>query len=323
MPNNISSIAGGFQEALAIVPSAAELSDSLTDLAGWDQLGIYESEPAMLQAWDLPRDARGREVLLGYQGSGSGYLRLVELDGVSQRPIRSHPQTWDTGGILDFNVRIDNMASRAHAFQEAGWYAVSDPVEWRFGDKLVSEWLTYGPGGLALALIERLDPPLPTGSIPSGLGHIFNSSQVVRDMSVALAFYEGALSFTKLLHIRQPLLSRPGANPLGIPHNLVAELDVEIAILSPSGEMEGSVELIRMHGLEGRDFSTMAHPPNIGMCALRFPVVDLNAVITGLEAGGVSAIYAPIETELPPYGGCRVMAVTAPDGAWLEFYQRL
>ena len=140
-------------------------------------------------------------------------------------------------------------------------------------------------------------------------------------METSLGFYEQVLGFDKFLHIRKPLLDAPGENPLGIPHNLVSELDVEIAILSPSGGMAGSVELIRMHGLEGRQFAPRSRPPNLGLLGLRFPVDDAAALADDLVSAGVELCYPPVELVLAPHGTVTMFAVRAPEGAWLEFYQ--
>ena len=256
------------------------------------------------------------------EGEQRGGLRLVELAGAgTQRAIRSNPQVWDTGGYLDLNIRVEDMESRREDFYRAGWRGTCDPVTWQFGDKTVCEWLTLGPDGLALAIIERLDPPLPPGAIPGGFGPIFNSTQTVADMAQSLDFYERVLGFTTFVHIRQPLMSEPSENVLGSPHNIIAESDVEIAILSPNGEMDGSIELIQMHGLKGRDFRDRARPPNLGLAALRFPVTDIAALHEHLVQAGVNIAFDPIEVDIAPGGRCQLMAAQAPEGAWLEFYQ--
>jgi hypothetical protein len=312
---------GGFQEAVVCVRDAAKVADELCQLCGWDVVVDIASDPRLLLAWGLPPGCSGREILLGARKKPTGQLRLLELKGVDQKSIRSNPQAWDVGGYLDLNVRVTNMASRFSEFSSARWYAASDPMQWIFGDKEVSEWLTFGPDGLALALIERLSPPLDAQQVPDRVGHIFNSSQMVSEMAPALAFYEDTLGFQKLLHLCQPLLPEPGPNILGIPHNFVDELDVEIAILSPSGEMDGSVELTQIHGLQGRDFSAQARPPNLGMLALRFPTNDLEALSQRLMSAGLSLAMAAVPVSFAPHGDCQMLAVQAPDGAWLEFYQ--
>jgi catechol 2,3-dioxygenase-like lactoylglutathione lyase family enzyme len=311
----------GFTESVAIVRGLRVIARQWCDLAGWNEGPETELDPALIAAWGLPASVQGAQIYCSPPTGVSGGLRLVELADCEQLDIRPNPQPWDCGGLLDLNVRVSDMSRRREQFRQAGWRGPSNPVEWMFGDKLVSEWLSLGPDGLAFALIERLDPPLPTSDRPEQIGAIFNSSQVVADMDASLEFYQQVLGFTCFLHIRQPLLEKPGENPLGIPHNLVSELETEIAILSPGGDMDGSVELIRMHGLEGRNFSARSRPPNLGLLGLRFPVADIDALARNLA--GRSLCYDTIEVELLPLGSCRMLGVQAPEGAWLEFYQRL
>lgn len=314
----------GFSESVAMVRDMEATAGEFCRLSGWHEVLRSDCSPALLQAWGLPPEAQGRECLLLASGEQRGGLRLMELSGAGpQTEIRPNPQTWDTGGYLDLNARVEDMPRRRAEFCASGWHGTSDPVTWQFGDKQVCEWLTLSPEGIALALIERLDPPLPPGSVPGGFGPLFNSTQVVRDMEESLAFYEHVLGFNKLLHICQPLMPEPAENVLGIPHNLVCELDSEITILSPGGEMDGSIELIRMHGLEGRDFRQNARPPNLGLLALRFPIGNISELRDALNQAGIAPAFEPVAVEILPIGPCQLMAVQAPEGAWLEFYQPL
>lgn len=314
----------GFSESVAVVRNVDATAEEFCRLSGWHEALRCDSSSGLLQAWGLPPEAQGRECLLLPLGEKRGGLRLVELSGVgSQTEMRPNPQSWDTGGYLDLNARVEDMPRRRAEFCASGWHGTSDPVTWQFGDKQVCEWLTLNADGIALALIERLDPPLPSGSVPGGFGPLFNSTQVVRNMEESLAFYERVLGFSKLMHICQPLMPEPAENVLGIPHNLVCILDSEIAILSPGNEMVGSIELIKMHGLEGRDFSENARPPNLGLLALRFPVSSISELRDTLEQADIAPAFEPVEVEIPPLGSSLMMAVQAPEGAWLEFYQPL
>ncbi|WP_170287335.1 VOC family protein [Halioglobus maricola] len=313
----------GFSESVVIVRDARSAADNWLQLSGWAERHQGAVPGSLLRAWGLADTCAGREVVLQQQDAVAGRLRLIELAGCEQEDIRPNPQTWDCGALLDLNVRVADMGQRQREFRAANWRGPSDPVAWRFGEVKVSEWLAMGEDGLAVALIERLSPPLPDDQLPDSVGPVFNSSQVVADMAVSLAFYEQVLGFDKFLHIRQPLLDAPGENPLGIPHNLVSELDVEIAILSPGGSMDGSVELIKMHGLEGRQFAARSRPPNLGLLGLRFPVQDAAALAQRLAGEGVEIPFAPTTLAFAPYGSVLMFAARAPEGAWLEFYQLL
>ena len=108
---------------------------------------------------------------------------------------------------------------------------------------------------------------------------------------------------------------------LGLPHELTTEIEREVWILHPEAVNDGSVELVQFHGLSGRDLAPRAVPPNLGIIMLRFPVDDLDALTTHLEANGMAAEGPVTTTQLEPWGEARQVSVRSPNGAWLDFYQ--
>ncbi|MEM6683072.1 MAG: VOC family protein, partial [Pseudomonadota bacterium] len=98
----------------------------------------------------------------------------------------------------------------------------------------------------------------------------------------------------------------------------------DVRIVNPAGkDNDGSIELLEFEGYTGRDFSSRAVPPNLGNLMLRFPVPDVDALARYLAGQGIKLEYQPIATTLAPYGKVKLMAIRAPDGAWLEFFQAL
>ena len=312
---------GGFREATATVQNARACVETLSGISGWEPIDSGELNPALLAGWGLDASVRGHHVLLRNPGDNRGYLRVQQLHGLTQEPIRSNPQTWDSGGIIDLNVRVIDLDDKFKRLRAAGWHSTADPVRWTFGASEVVEWIGIGPDGLAIAIIERLSPPLQGWDTLKAFSRVFNSSQIVTDMGRARAFYEGGLGFKKVLQQSTPLGHSPMANVLGIPHNLVPTVKVEIVILQPEGQMDGSVELVKFHGLEGRNFADNALPYNLGVGSLRFEVEGVDGLLATLTAAGWPVAMAPVGITLPPYGEVTIAAVTAPDSAWLEFFE--
>ncbi len=60
-----------------------------------------------------------------------------------------------------------------------------------------------------------------------------------------------------------------------------------------------------------------------GLAGLRFFVPEVMTLQARLAAGGVAPAAPPQIVVSPPDGPCRVFAVRAPDGAWLEFAERI
>ena len=105
-------IAGGYQEVVFSVSDVDRQAAFYRDVAGWELIHEGSTDPALLEAYNLPPDIRSREILLGNPGTERGYLRLIQFDGVARVQIRSNTQSWDTGGIFDVNTRVADMAKK-------------------------------------------------------------------------------------------------------------------------------------------------------------------------------------------------------------------
>jgi catechol 2,3-dioxygenase-like lactoylglutathione lyase family enzyme len=321
-------------------PTAAE-DDSGFSLSGWrevvvtvasieahqtffEEVGAWESRTPMADAsdqmafWGVP-EVEAKEIVIANPGTATGMIRLVEVAG-SHPQIRSNSQLWDTGGILDINIRVTDMETKFNELQRRGWQAAGDPVRFTFGPFEVTEWITRGPDGLTFALIERHKPTLEGWPHLKDFSRAFNATQVVDDLEPSLSFYRDVLGFKKYLS-HSGASSGDGSNVLGLPKNLAKEIVRDIWIGHPQGINEGSVELLAFQGVEGRDFSKQAVPPNIGMLSLRFPVTGLDAFIAHLQRHDVPIETAPTRMQLAPYGAVRMMAITAPNGSRLEFFE--
>ena len=76
--------------------------------------------------WGVP-DVAAKEIVIANKGTETGMIRLVEVAG-SHPQIRSNSQLWDTGGILDINIRVTDMETKFGELQRRGWQAAGDPV---------------------------------------------------------------------------------------------------------------------------------------------------------------------------------------------------
>jgi catechol 2,3-dioxygenase-like lactoylglutathione lyase family enzyme len=306
-----------------VVISVSDLDSQrsfLEQVAGWTQLDRGPLSHEILNAWGLDEAVTAEQVLMGNPGTQNGYVRLVRFAGAPQQQIRSSAQPWESGGILDINVRVLDMDRKFKQMQDRGWYGFSDPVHYTFGPFEVKEWVSFGPDGASFALIERIKPELEGWPELREFSRAFNSTQVVRDMPAALHFYRDILGFQKYIYHSGPS-EKPGPSVLGLPHNLATEINREVWVLHPTGTNEGSVELLQFDGLYGRDFAERAHPPNLGILMLRFPVKGLDALVGHLRDQGVSPVPNPLETKIAPWGTGRQVMVQAPDGALLDFYE--
>lgn len=309
----------GFTEAVEIVPDLNKAVAFYLQVSGWEVVDRSPVDANLKTLWNLPKAATFKQVVLANPGEDRGYLRLIEISNVEQRRIRSNTQAWDTGGIFDLNVRVRDMAQKSVQLQALGWQSDTAPLSFEFGPFEVTEWIVKSADGVGFALIERIKPTLEGWPHLKEFSRIFNSTQVVKDINVSLAFYREVLGFKSYLEHRGASKSA-APNVLGLPHNIATEIERSVYILHPEGLNEGSVELLQFHGATGKDVSALARPPNIGIVTLRFPVSNLPALIDKLKAHHVD-LQARTTMTLAPYGKVDVIAIKSPDNTWLEFYQ--
>ncbi|MCS6946648.1 MAG: VOC family protein [Steroidobacteraceae bacterium] len=315
----------GWLEAVVIVADAAPLRRFAREVAGWRELDRSPLPAPWKQFYGASaRDRAARTWLIGDATGRPGLLRLVQLDAAGAGVIRAGAMPWDTGGFLSLMTRSNRTAQVYDAAQRLGWNAFNDPVELRLVEPPVrlTNVVLRGPESICISVYERLEPRLPDEPDLRRLRRPFNAMQSVRDLHAARRFYVDVLGFTAISEgeffnsIRAP-------NNFGTPANLVVAQPLGFAILGPHRDGPTQVEIVQMRGVEGRDLAHRAVPPNRGLLGLRFPVRDLRAVQQRLVARQWPIERAPTDLTLPPWGRVRVLAVRSPDGAWLEFLEKI
>lgn len=314
----------GFDELIFSVFDIDRASAALVDVGGW-RLGETVPLPAdQLAAWGLPPHASGSQALLLPPTGERGRLRLVRFDGVERALIRPSQRVWDSGGIFDIDLFSRDVRTAYRRLQrDHGWTGLGEPTDYVIGPFDVTQVVAVGPDGLLLALIE---PREKAGMDLPEYGHFsraFNSTQLVRDMDAALAFYCGALGWQQTMVSDVVDAAEPGANVLGLPMPHAVGTRRRVAIVHPHGLNDGSVELMQICGMTGADYADRCTFPNVGLIALRLPVADAAAEASRLAANGVALRSAPRQQMLHGVGDVLSFAIRTPDGAVLEFYQRL
>lgn len=302
------------------VSSLETLSKDFIEVGAWSVLAEGPVDPSAIRAWRLAETVKAEQLLLGNPGTETGFVRLVRFDTAERAYMRPNARAWESGGILDINIRVKDMDAKYRELMRRGWQAHGDPLQFSFGPFVVREWITLGPDGMSVALIERIEPELEGWPHFRHFSRSFNSTQVVRDMDTALGFYRDVLGFQQYLY-HEGASKPPGENVLGLPYEAAMEVERKVWIGHPEGVNEGSVELIEFVGASGRDLAELAVPPNLGLLMLRFPVEGLDALAAHLSAAGVKIEQGPGLILLPPSGMARQISVRAPDGAWLDFYE--
>ncbi len=309
----------GFQEVIFCIKDAEAARLQYESITGWSTISDSSIAQDQLTFWNINTADKTRQIVLHNPHCNRGYLRLCQFDNLEQEYIRSSSQSWDTGGIYDVDVRVTNLGETFDLFRSFGWTAYNDPIEYVFGDFHISEVLVHGYEDIVFALIQRHQPELQGYPHLRKVSHIFNSSQIVTDIEKSKDFYINKLGF-KVYMDKVLKGTDKDENLFGVPQNIYQNIERKICILSPDGKNFGSVELIELDGIMGKDYSSRAHPPNLGIMTLRFPCRDVDNYkkrFSDEEIRGYGLV------DIPPYGLCKTLAIQSPDGAWLEFIELL
>ncbi|NNM00396.1 MAG: VOC family protein [Gammaproteobacteria bacterium] len=312
---------GPWQEAVISVRDLDAVAAFFERVAGYETIGGGQVDSRELTYYRLPAAASARYRLLRKPGTSAGYVRLVRYENVAQQPIRIGARAWDTGGFFSLMTRGRKLGTLYDEALAMGWHAESEPVQFDFGDIRLRNVVLKGPDGINIAVYERVRPQLQNWPPFERLTQPFNAMQMVRDADEAYAFYKDVLGF-EVFWRGDYLDPAAGPNNFGIPQNLVTEIPRRTAIMYPVAGETGRVEVMQFKGLDGRDVSARALPPNLGILSLRFPVSDLRARRGAIKAGGVGAYFRPARLPLPPYGNVEMFAVRSPDGALIEFFEQ-
>jgi hypothetical protein len=312
----------GFQEAVISV------RDLNAAVATWRDVGQFPvhcratAVPELARFWGVPRDTRIDQVVLKKAVSARGLIRLVKFNGLPQVQIRSSGMPWDTGGIFDLYMYVNNVDSVFERLGARGWQAYNDPVGYVLGPFDIREVMMRGPDGEVLVLMQRNAPAYDKAAFAAGegFGWPFNSALKSTDFQADKRLFAEQLGWKE--HLGGETLSEPpGENPSGLPWNLAQTEARVFAAYAPSEtDRNGSIQSIYLAGMTGKDFSSRARAPNRGLLALRVPVPDLDNFAREFQAKGGKISTPPVTLKLEPYGQVKILAITAPNGARIDFF---
>ena len=310
------------KEVLYSVGDLEKVKYFFHDYGGLEMVGNYHTHSSVLNFWDLDQKANSKEVLLQFDGHPTGLLRLIKFHGVKQQYIRSSQHPWDIGGIMDINLRVNEVAKTFEELRELGWHGLSDPLFQKMGPFELYDILMKGYDDTIVAFTHRTQPPLELKKgfrIPS---HIYNSSITVKDLKAARTFYEEGLGFS-LLNEYEVKKDSPQENMFGIPFNIIPEVTCSANIFSLDGTRDVVFQTIAFDGVEGKEFSQRAHPPNRGFLMYRCEVEGVMSYHKHLQEKGIKVHKSMSTLSIEPYGEVQCFALRSPNGVWWEFYEKV
>jgi hypothetical protein len=318
----------GFQEAVISVADLKAATETWREVGDFEVICRGKVDAALAEFWGVPKTTVIDQVVLRKKGKTRGFIRLVKFNGVPQEQIRSSGMSWDTGGIFDIYMYVDDVTAVFGQLRARGWQSYNDPVTYTLGPFTVTEVMMRGPNGEVLCLMQRDAPAydkaefgLVAGS-KKGFGWPFNAALVSADFAPGERLFGEILGWK--VHLSGDSKSQPpGDNPLGLPRNLAQSTSRKFAAYAPHPtDRNGSIQVLANVGIAGRDFSARAKAPNLGILALRVPVDDLAAFERDFTARGGQVADARRALTLAPYGPVDILSVIAPHGARIEFFSQ-
>lgn len=306
------------KEVIYSVGDLEKVKHFFCDYGGWEVLGKFKSSPEMLDFWNLPKTAEADEILIQFDKHPTGLLRLVKYNGVQQDYIRSSQKSYETGGIMDINLRVHNVQETFDDLREMGWHGLSDPLFQTMGPFQLYDVLMQGYDDIIVAITHRKVPKLVLKDGFKLPTHIYNSSIVVKDLAKARHFYEETLGYSLLNEYE---VKKEGENMFGIPFNVIPNVTCRANIFSVDGTRDVVFQTIEFDGVKGKDFAAKAIPPNRGFLTYRIEVEEnINAFYKHLQEKNIKFHQPLNEVNIAPYGKCHAFAVIDPDGVWWTFY---
>ncbi len=308
-------------EVVYSVGDMEKVKSFFCNYGGLTAVGTYATSASTINFWGLKKEAAGEETLIQFENHPSGKLRLVKFSNVDQKYIRSSQKPWDIGGIMDINLRVPEVAQTFNEIRDMGFHGLSDPLLQEMGPFKLYDILMQGYDDIIIAFTHRVQPPLelPIGfKIPS---HIYNSSITVKSIAASRDFYENALGFS-LLNEYEVKKEAPIENMFGIPINMIPNVTCKANIFSIDGTRDVMFQICEFEGVEGRDFSELAVPPNRGLLLYRCEVKGLEEYYDTLIKKEVKIHQHLQKVTIEPYGEINCFAVKSPSGVLWEFLER-
>ena len=290
------------------------------DYGGLSVVGDYQTDQSVLEFWGLDTAVTATEKLIRFEDHRAGSLRLIRYMGAEQKYIRSSQNPWDTGGIMDINLRVPEVAQTFNEIRDLGWHGLSDPLLQKMGPFELYDILMKGYDDIIIAFTHRVQPPLqlPKGyKIPS---HVYNSSLTVKNLEETQDFYVNQLGFS-LLNEYEVKKDAPIENMFNIPMNMIENVTCKANIFSLDGTRDVMFQACEFEGINGKDFSDLAMPPNRGLLLYRCEVENVKGYYNTLVAKEVQIHRHLQEIVIEPYGRVNCFALRSPEGVWWEFLE--
>ena len=314
----------GLQEMVVSVKFIDRTIKTYEQIADWEVAyrGLATADQA--EHWGLSTDVMIDQAVLRVPGTEKGYLRLVKFMNVPQVRIRSSARPFDTGAIFNFNALVKDLDGVFEVMRDNGFVGFADPTYYTIFGKKYGGAMLRGHDGVVINLLLRVNDPYADIPPFTKMSHVVNATQMVDDYEESLEFFRDKMGW----HVKWeavPEWPEDGSNNMSIPNNLLLDGTVKERaasfIFAPDAD-GGSIEIFEFDGASGADFSSRAHPPNLGVLMYRVHVPELEAYAEKLADNSVKVIRPMSSLNVALYGQVKAMVIEAPSGAWIELFEQ-
>jgi len=310
-----------WQEVVVSVSNIDQTARFFTEIGGYQTVWQGSMSADELAAWGLPDGASAHALVLKQANRSEGYIRLVNFKDTGPKvPTRPGARAWDTGCYFSLMVRMKDMSAVYDDAIKMGWWTETPITELQFGKSHLNIVIFKGPDGIQVQSYERLNRPIPA-TFPDfeRFSAPFNLMQMVRDKNQTMAFYKNVLGFDVFFDGPPTKSEKPVNMPLGIPKSLTTEVAYHAGIVYPTAGPVGRLESIEIIDIDGNDYASRCHAPNLGILAVRFEVPNVDATVAKLAEQDY--LVTAKSANISPYGNVNLINLKSPDGANLQFYQ--
>ena len=308
------------REILYSVGDMNKVSEFFEGYGGWNRVGRYETSRHTMQFWNLPDSCTAEEILIQSHHVPNGQIRLIKFNNIDQKHIRSSQQPWDTGGIMDINLRVHEVESSFDALREMGFHGLSDPLCQEMGQFKLYDCLMKGYDDTIIAFTHRLKPPMDLPAPIKLPTHVYKTTITVKNLAEAKSFYTDILGCDVLSEYSVKKDS-PQENMFGLPFNLADKVSCNAVILSIHGGKDTDFQIVEFDGVSGKDFSDRAMPPHRGFVLYRVEVENIAEYYREIQMKGGKIHNQMTEMQVEPYGNVQCFSVKSPNGVLWEFFE--
>ena len=310
--------------ATASVSDIGRTAQFFQEIGGYERVAGCRLQDGELSAHGLPPGAAGEALILRAPGSVGGLVRLVRFEDAGARvPMRPGSRAWDTGCYWSLMVRAQGLDAIYTDAIDLGWWTHTPVTDLDFGGSVLKVVVFQGPDGLQVQAYERISPPLEGFTPFQRLSQPFNIMQMSADREAARRLMEDVLGFSRFWFGPPYVEQQPTDMPLGIPRDLTTEIPYKAGIFHPVPGEYGRMEYIEIDGLEGKDFSERCHAPNLGWLSVTYEVGNAEAARGLIVSRGGEIVIDLFTEDRIGVGEVRAFAIRSPDGALIEFVERL